>query len=223
MVHSPSVGPWASVSLLACNSMETVDRQRFPTLARYLELHGGRLDRYPNAQCKGVLLRDSLDSGKPLPNLEGAIPRALAAVINDPPPVNVWIPEMLSVAFYSLVEDLWFTTREEAQEWLFRKNLERMRSPLYRLLMAVVSPQMLLRGSATRYGAFHRGSEFTIGAVPGGADARMTYPENLYLPGARLGVEAPLRAVLVAANAPNATVTVVHHGPTEMLIEARWG
>lgn len=203
--------------------MASVDRGRFPSLARYLDVHGGRLDRFPHAQCKGVLLRDALENGKPLPDLEGAVPDELLAVIRVPPPVNVWIPEMLTVAFYAVIGDIWFHSAEEAQEWLFQKNLERFRSPLYRLLMAVVSPQMLFRGTATRWATFHRGSELRFEMVPGGANGTLKHPEHLYMTGERLGVDAPFRAVLAAANAKNPTVTATHRSPTELYLEARWG
>ncbi|HOX45305.1 MAG TPA: hypothetical protein PK668_17040 [Myxococcota bacterium] len=201
--------------------MGQVNARRFPTVARYLDLHCGRLDRHPGCQVKTGLLRDVIE-GHPLERVERDLPAEVVELLRSPPPVNVWMPEMLIEAVLQACADEHFASQAEAEEWAFRHDLERFRGPLYRLLMVLARPESMLRAASKRWEAFHRGSSLEVEVQPNRVVGTLRFPPWLYMPEARINLAGPFRAALVAAGAEDARVLLIEAGELVQRYEATW-
>ncbi len=201
--------------------MGQINARRFPSVARYLDLHGGRLDRHPGCQVKTGLLRDVIER-QPLARVEGDLPPELVELLRAPPPVNVWMPEVLIEAVLQACADEHFASREEAEEWAYQNDLARFRGPLYRLLMVLAKPESMLRAASKRWQAFHRGSSLEVEVAPGRVVGTVRFPSWLYLPDAKINLAGPFRAALVAAGAKDAHVELAEAGEEEHRYLATW-
>jgi hypothetical protein len=201
--------------------MTDVDAKRFPTVARYLEKHGGRLDRYPDCQGKGGLLRDVIETGA-LSDIAGALPAEVVELLRNPPPVNVWTSEMLMEVAFQALGDQHFRSAQEAEQWVFTQDLGRFQSRLYRLLMVVMSPESVLRAAGRRWEAFHRGTSLEVEAEKHNAMGVLRFPEWLYLPDSRINMCGSFRAALTAGGAKNAVVRLVEATATQHTFQATW-
>jgi hypothetical protein len=137
------------------------DRARFPTLALYLDRVGG-IDALPACQAKASVLRELLNEHALGSLADRALPAALQAFVRQPPPMNVWVSEVLSEAGYCAAYDFTFTSAAEATAANVRTNLRLFQLPMYRALMIVMTPSLLLRAASMRWSAFHRGSTLTV-------------------------------------------------------------
>jgi hypothetical protein len=198
-----------------------IDEKRFPFLSRYLKLHSGRLDRYPQCQGKGGLLRDVAEEGL-LADAMDDLPPEAAEWMRNPPPVNVWVPEMAMEAVFLAVGDLRFRSAAEAEEWVYTHDLARFQGKLYRLLMVVMSPIAVLRTVGKRWEAFHRGSTLEVQAEKNRALGFLRFPEWLYLDDARINMCGSFRAALAAGGAKNVAARLIRASATEHVYEATW-
>ncbi|NMB75353.1 MAG: hypothetical protein GYA21_09500 [Myxococcales bacterium] len=201
--------------------MAIVDANRFPTVARYLEVHRGRLDRYPQCQGKGGLLRDVVEE-QLLAEVMDVLPPEVAELLKNPPPVNVWTSEMLMEVVFQAVGDLHFRTAAEAEEWVYTHDLARFQGKLYRLLMVVMSPIAVLRTVGKRWEAFHRGTTLDVQAEKNRALGFLRFPEWLYLPESKINMCGSFRAALAAGGAKQTAVRLIEVTSTQHVYEAIW-
>ncbi len=195
-------------------------KERLPTLATYLERHGGRLDRYPQCGIKAGLMRMALQR-MTLPPLDG-LPEDFVRTLRNPPPVNVWIPEMHIIALQCIHADV--TPQDAVESWLLEMNRQLLSSPAYSVLFALASPQSVLKGAARLWGVFRRGSKLDVVIDgPGSARATVTFPEYLYIPEAPFHHGTAFTAALLRAGAAKVSVAVEEHTPTSARYHATWG
>jgi hypothetical protein len=184
------------------------DRLRFPTLALFLDRVGG-LAALPECQAKASVLRELLTEHNLAALPDGTLPAPLLAFARQPPPMNVWISEVLSEAGYCAVYDLAFTSAAEATAANVRTNLRLMHSPMYRALMVVMTPTLLLRAASVRWSAFHRGSTLTVReAAAHSASAVLEFPPHLFIAENPMDVRGAIEAALIASGGKDVTVKV---------------
>jgi hypothetical protein len=200
--------------------------ERFPSMTRYLESLPGGIDAYPEAQAKGAILRMLLeDDGFKLP--ADALPAALAAHTAAPPAVNAWVPEVHFNAYMLAVFDEYYAKAGGTvayEKWIHTRNRRLFRSPLFRILFAVVSPERLLVGIEKRWAAFRRGSEMRVlEHTPGAARLAWRHPRNLVTDLSARGLATAFRAGLELAGARETTMTYVLAKPDETIFTGSWG
>ena len=101
-----------------------------------------------------------LDAPMSLATVEG-LPARLAEYAVAPPQANDWVTEAELWGMTLAVYDLSFADQgglAAFEKWVHGINHRLMGSPLYRVLFAVVSPERILRGVASRMAVFHRGT-----------------------------------------------------------------
>jgi hypothetical protein len=201
--------------------MAMVDPRRFPSLTRYLDLHGGRLDRYPECQSKTHLLRD-LQAEGPLPLAPGSLPPEVEALLREPPPVNTWMSTMMLEAAFLAYADERFSSQAAAEDWVYRSDLLRFRGPLYRILMVLTRPSSMLRAAGTRWSAFHRGTSLEVETASERAVGTLRFPPWLYLPDAKINFSGSFRAALTAAGASTAVAELAEAGQDFHRYLATW-
>ncbi len=196
------------------------DRARFPTLALYLNRVGG-LEALPACQSKASIVRGLL-ADHPLHTLpNGALPKQLQAFVREPPPMNVWVSEVLGGAIHCAAYDFSFKSPAEAAAATVRTNLRLFQLSVYRALMMVVTPSLLLRAASARWAAFHRGSTLTVReSTAHSAVAALDFPPHLFIPENPLDVRAALEASLIAAGGKEVTVVAEEFTATSMVYRA---
>ncbi len=151
------------------------------------------LDSYPRAECKASVARIFL-AGFDRDRLATAVPASLHATLFNLPPDSVWMPEVHGQVFYLALRQVFYTEDKDYLAMTLQKNTELLRSPLYRMLFKLLSPQRIAKNAGVAWGRFHRGSRFTcVKADDDEAVFDFGYPPFLY---SRLSLHAFATAAL---------------------------
>lgn len=200
-----------------------VPEATLPRLRQYLDALPGGLDAYPGHVQKASVYRQFLAATPSLDGLAEHLPEPLAELVLAPAPASVWLPEVHVTALYFAAADfLRMTPAAYRQHW-YRVNRALLESPLYRVLMALASPERILRGAETRWKALHRGVTFTLTLEgPGQVGAALRYPAHL-LPEAQAdGYATAFQAAIELSGGKDTRFHVAAWAPTELRIEGRW-
>jgi len=197
-----------------------------PTVAGYLAQLPDGLHSYPAARVKGLTLRTLvLDPVHPL-EVGTGLPSALEDLVAHPPAPGDWVPVVWLCALHAGVYDTSFASDGGMlayEEWVFQRNLRLLRAPLFRRLVEVQSPELLLALHTARWSAFYRGSSLDILQVePGRAVFRMSHPPRCWPTLAVTGLGAAFRAAAVVAGAKTATVAVTEESPRASRLAVSW-
>ncbi len=205
--------------------METaaaVDAVRFPRVAAYLARLPAGMRSFPECQAKGTLLRPLLED-LPLSGVTSGLPPELLEAIRLPPPQSSWIPEVLLGAMNLAAADHHRLPDEAFLKRKYDQNMRLFNGFVYRLLMSLSSPLVLLELGTSRWGQIHRGTTLrleTTGATT--ARVHMEYPARLY---DRLLAELAARvfqAALDHSHARLGKVRVATFDEQRALFEATW-
>jgi hypothetical protein len=195
----------------------------FPTLDAYLRQVPDGFDSFPTCSIKASVIRDALSS-KPLDD-DPALPAPIRAFVQSPPPVSSLVPEVLSNAMLLTLYDVHFSTlgRQAMWDWLHATTYQLLRTPLYRILFAVLSPERLLTGVAQRWQAFRRGSELTItDKKEGFARLRLVYPAGLHTDLTVFLLSAAFRAAIDCSGARAVRVEIEGRSLTETVFACHY-
>jgi hypothetical protein len=124
-----------------------------------------------------------------------------------------WVPEVVNNAV-SLNARLAFASDEAWIRALYDRQREVYRRPLYRALLMVLSPTLLMMGAADRWKAYRRGSELVVDRWRRAGSGRVTtgaivHPPGLYTPLMLRGHASTLHAAIDAAGAKDSAVELL--------------
>jgi hypothetical protein len=201
-----------------------VDPVLLPRLVRYKRSLPREWLSHPQCECKASLYREALANlPKPIdPAMLASLDGLLIEYIREPVPTSMMIPEVINTAIYLAIADTVFRNDEAFLDWISGFSRRALESPMYRILMAMVSPERLAGGGARRWNNFHTGVEYAITINDGGTDSVMRYPTNLF---DRLAFRGHLRAIEAAyraSGAPNATAELGSMTSTEVRFRVTW-
>ncbi|MFT3773971.1 MAG: DUF2378 family protein [Minicystis sp.] len=194
-----------------------------PSVASYLEKLPGGENAYPDCCVKASVVRHALEArtlGREVP-----LPPALRALVDRPPPVSVWVPEVLFNALMIAIREVHFAPGDldGFLAWVYEQNKRLLSTPLYRMLFLVVSPERLLVGMEKRWASFRRGTEASLLRFgPNDVEIQVRSPPNLYAPQSVQGMATALRATIDCAGARGATVEGSLRSSTEVVYRLRW-
>jgi hypothetical protein len=127
----------------------------------------------------------------------------------------------LTEAGFCAAYDFGFTSAAEAAAANVRTNLRLFELPMYRALMIVMTPSLLLRAASVRWSAFQRGSTLTVrDRTMQSALAVLEFPPHLFIPENPMGIGGSLEASLIAAGRKNVSVVVHDATPTSIVYRA---
>jgi hypothetical protein len=132
---------------------------KYPRVLRYLAGLPKELGSYPECVQKASVLRQFRKLAPP--GWRSELPAPLEALVRDPPPLAAWIPEVHATAVYLAIVDARGWEDREFVAQSLQMNRELLQSPLYRILMTVVSPKRMVRGGTGRWKAMHPGIELS--------------------------------------------------------------
>jgi hypothetical protein len=197
------------------------DAEERPSFERYVAGLPGGLDAFPAAQAKGSLVRSVIE-GQPETLLQ-TLPEPVRALALDPPVDSDWVPETHFAALVHAVSERRRYGVREYGAWVRNSNRALFASPLYRILMSVVTPGALLRHTGKRWGNFHRGSTLALdGFADEGARLTLTFPAGVFDGLLLRGYGEALAAALEAAHAKDPIVEIESSGPGFARYLARW-
>lgn len=158
----------------------TVDPDVYPTLAAYLALLPDGLDSYPDIRTRStynLLLRRCLGGHL----THSSLPGALVARLTEPWGTEDWIPTTIYAVLSALAKDKLWQTEPEFHAGMARNASIMYNSLFFRAIMKVLSPSLLLMGSAKRWGAFHQGTTLTVVSQgKPGTVLDLSYPAPLF-------------------------------------------
>lgn len=195
----------------------------FPATAAYIARLPHGLDSHPDCQVKASLYRSTLE-GRPIPrNAADALPPRLKQMVLSPAPVSAWVPEVQSLALVTAHLDVCCRSLSDFERSCYLRQRRLFDSPLYRAVVKLATPNLLLRTAALRWGALHRGTTLVVQANERGvAHLSMEHPAHLWDKPTRLALTAGFRALLDLSGARNTTVEVVDASPTHMRMLGQW-
>ena len=180
--------------------------------------HG--LDSYPELTAKASTFRPLLDGLQPFDHPD--LPPALRALVRTPPPVTTWVPEVHFQGLVFALRDLVHEDDSALTRFCYERWLSLFRSPLYRVLLSVANPTVLVRAAAMRWGAFHRGSALRVAESGRG----FAIVEISHAPGLWTGIMAHaqaegVRATLDIGRKTKSTIEVTAQAES-LRMEVRW-
>ncbi|RLB50316.1 MAG: hypothetical protein DRJ42_19170 [Deltaproteobacteria bacterium] len=179
------------------------------------------LESYPECEAKASIYRSAV-AQLPKPLDLSQLHPGLVPYIEDPVPKSSWVPEVVNTAIYMAIADQVFSNETAFLDWVEDIGARVFRSPMYRILMAVASPKRLASGGERRWGAFHRGTDYSVTIGENGATTRIEFPPRLF---SRLVLDATarsIRAAYRASGADNAIYGVIESSQTHVVMRSVW-
>ncbi len=188
--------------------MRKLDPKLYPHAAAHLDSLPQGLDSFSELKARSNLFDSYRDKFQEA-GIDGAdMPEPLAAFLEHRK--DDWVPDTVAAVFTLMTRDRFYDS-DAVFIKATGKNLENIfKGPLYRAVLLVLSPTLMLMGSRKRWGAFRKGSELTSspsrhehGRVI--ASLTLTHPEGIY---AQLNLETFAEAFRVAVNLAGAKKSV---------------
>ena len=199
-----------------------LDAAHFPRVASYLRGLPHGMASYPEAMVKASMYRDAIVD-RPLSDVVDKLPRAMADLVERPPLVSTWIPSVPVQALFLAIADHHRMTEEAFAAWTHRTQKSLLGGRLYRAIVALASPTMLLNGTRVRWASFHRGSEIEVSQTgPGEARLSVLFPRGLFAVTNLRGFSGGFQAIAELSNAKPVSVALVDAKPTRGDFLVRW-
>jgi uncharacterized protein (TIGR02265 family) len=192
------------------------------SVTAYLDTLPGGVDAHPDCCVKASLVRNAM--GEKVLGPEVSLPAPVRALVDHPPPVTVWIPEVHFNVMMLAVREAHFGARDsDYLAWVYEQNKKLLSTTLYRAIFLVVSPERLLVGFQKRWASFRQGTEVShVRRAPREVELYVRAPPFLYAPPIVRGMTAALRAAITCAGAVDADVQGEVCSSTEVLYRLRW-
>lgn len=203
-----------------------MDRDRFPTTARYLDALPDGIRSYPQCEVKAAILLAQMNT-RPIPEaLLADFPREVIELAKDPPPVSAWVSEVVSMTITVAIRDLHFPPGQgdaEYEAWTYERNRRLLGSRIYRPVFLLISPERLLRFANMRWNRIRRGSSLEVlEQSKGFAKVQSRYPRNLHEGSVAIGMRGAMRAVTELAGGKNVRVHVPEVGETQTTFDIEY-
>ena len=188
---------------------------------RYVaELPDG-LDSYPTHRIKAAFTRSLLEE---IPAQPLGLLGPVGALVDHPPVISAWIPEVHHQALILAVVDQVYAGEEDAFLAMMSAMQRRLlSSKIYAPLLQLVSPARLLKQASKRWTSFHQGTTLDVIAVEDTeARLRIEHPPGLFSAVGRRGLASGFCAAIEVARSQAGEVRVAEAGRDFTEFAARW-
>jgi len=154
-----------------------------------------------------------------------SLPGPLGDVIFGSP--KGWVSDVAGTCLPLLLRDVVFDDDAALMAFTQEGMAQLYSNPLYRTLMRVLSPSLILMGAARRWGTFRRGSSLAaqpLADTPGrrNYELTLTYPPGLYPPLLLDTVTVAFRTSVETGGAKQAAAFIKSHGGTSAVFGLSW-
>lgn len=200
---------------------------RYPRTAAYLRSLPQGLASYPECIVKGDVFsaaRELVAEG--LRGDAEDLPEPLRAYVQGHWREQ-WFSDVAGTCMNLLARDLVFPGDEQLLKFAYEASAKVFERPLYRVIMKVLSPTLVIVNAAKRWTTFRKGTTLTRNiferdAKTARACLALTYPSGLYPKLMLLTFAESYRAAADAAHAPEAKVTLAAHDECKAEFEVSW-
>jgi hypothetical protein len=203
------------------DAVEPFDETTLPHAAAYFRGLPDGLESYPTCLVRTDVAREILRLFPQILQHPGISPDVVDT-IRDSLATKDWMPDVQGVVARLLVRDVVCSSDEEYLDWSYRVAGELFKRQIFKVLMYVLSPTLVLLGTEKRWGAFRRGTKLTSRIDKNTAVAELHFPTNLYVPVVLRGFGEAFRASLVAARAVDPRVELIEATPELARWSVRW-
>lgn len=201
--------------------MTSFDPDALPRVAAYERSLPDGLGSYPQCRVRTVVVRASVDRFPGVLGRAGVDP-GFSEQVGSHVARDEWMPETLAVALALLCRDAEFSGDDAFLNWHYELSSEIFKQRLYRALMYVVSPTLVVLGAQKRWGAFRQGSTLSAKVTRNEGEASLEFPSHLYPELTLRGFGEAFQAALVAARARGPSVELIDVTPRSARWTMRW-
>lgn len=188
--------------------MALFDPESLPRTAAYLASLPDGLDSYPRCRVRTVVTREITDEFPAVLDHPGVDPE-VRALLRRSIDGGEWMLDARGMALRLLVRDIAFETDATYHRWYFDVAGRVFAKPLYRFLMYVVSPTLVMLGATKRWAAFREGSTLTARLERNRGELELAFPRHLYPELTLVGFGEAFRASVLAARGREPKVELV--------------
>lgn len=201
--------------------MEPFDETSLPHAAAYFRGLPDGLDSYPSCQVRADVAQEILRLFPHILQHPGISPDVVKTIQASLAKKD-WMPDVQGVVARLLVRDVACSSDEEYLDWSYRVAGELFKRPIFKVLMYVLSPTLVLMGTEKRWGTFRRGTTLTSRLEKNNAMTELRFPTNLYTPVVLQGFGEAFRASLTAARATDPRVELIEATAELARWSVRW-
>ena len=176
-----------------------------PLAASYLERLPEGLESYPSCLVRTEVTELVLQRFPHVLDHPGVAP-VFADQLRKTLEQGEWMSEAMGIAVRMIARDTIFKSDAEYDDWTFEISKELYTRRVYRVLMYLISPSLVVLGAARRWNAFRQGTNLVAKPHSSGGEIELAFPPHLYTPLVLGGLGQAFRAALEAARARNARV-----------------
>ncbi len=202
-----------------------IDAQKYPSAAAYLGGLPAGFDSFADCAVQAEALQELR---KEFPELvkDSSLPAPIRGFL-DGSSRNAWVSEVASNVLLHMVRDVHFASDEDFMSWAYENSRKVFRSPLYRALMFVMSPTLVVMGASKRWVTFHKGSTLSAKPVSQTGNQYSTvvtldFPAGLFSELTLQRQGAAFKAALIGTTAANLTMSTEPQGSESCNFVARW-
>lgn len=212
--------PDATIARLP-DAVEPFDETSLPHTAVYFRGLPHGLASYPECQVRADVAAEILRLFPEIFQHPGIAPEVVETISSSLAKKD-WMPDVQGVVARLLVRDIVCKTDQEYLDWSYRVAGELFKRQIFKVLMYVLSPTLVLLGTEKRWSAFRRGTMLKSRVDKNSAMAELRFPTNLYTPVVLQGFGEAFRASLTAARATDPKVELVEASPELARWSVRW-
>jgi len=181
------------------------------------------LDAYPEFVQKASIYRQVFSRGLS-DKLTPILPPPLAGLLTEPLPVSTWVPEVqVNALMIALFENMYRGDEAQFIEDGLETARKLFRSPLYRTMMMLISPAVIVSRASSRWDALHRGIQLCASmSSDAGASFRVDFPSRLVPRVVALTYTSAFHAALEAAGAKEVRCSLTSLTPEQATYQATW-
>ncbi len=149
-----------------------------PRVQAYLDALSGGVDAYSDSVVKYSVV-DTWLEGHDRAALREALPPEVHPLLAAGVPVTRWVPEVHATCIYLGLRELFFPSDDTFVTDALHRNIRLLEKPMYRILLRVLTPARVAKGTALAFTQMHRGLELAVDPQREGWLVTLTHPPHL--------------------------------------------
>lgn len=184
----------------------------------------GGVNAYPEHVQKVAVFRQFI-AERPTDELKRQLPPELAMMFSGATNPSVWVSEVKANAVLLGMRDACYGSDEEFVNAALQANQRLFASPMYRLLMKVASPALMLKNSQRYWNVFHRGMNLVLSRYDESGKScvfTLVFPVSLLPELVARAYATAFASAIAAAGGKNVRSEIVGHDGFRSEFLVRW-